>query len=116
MLATALIQEVDRLLTEGQLSQREIAERLGVSRGTVSAVARGRRGLHGKDTAAEEMHSSAPASALLRCPRCGYRIYAPCLICRTRDHKDRQQGLRPELSRVSPPSSARNSVGGRGAN
>jgi transcriptional regulator with XRE-family HTH domain len=102
MLATTLVQEVDRLLTDGRLSQREIAMRLGVSRGTVNAIASGRRGLHGKDAEAEDAHTSAPASAPVRCPRCGYRIYAPCLICRTRDHKNRQPDQQLKPSRVSP--------------
>ncbi|NLF06403.1 MAG: winged helix-turn-helix domain-containing protein, partial [Pirellulaceae bacterium] len=39
MISTDLIDEVRRLLREGRLSQRKIAERTGVSRGTVNAVA-----------------------------------------------------------------------------
>lgn len=35
MLSLSVVQEIDRLLQEGQLSQRKIAARLGVSRGTV---------------------------------------------------------------------------------
>jgi hypothetical protein len=95
MLATALIQEIDRLLKQGQLSHREIAARLGVSRGTVNAIANGRRGLHGKDMQDGDAYPSTPASSPVRCPRCGYRIYAPCLVCRARDHKHRQLAHQP---------------------
>ena len=35
MLALSVVEEIDRLLDEGELSQRKIAARLGVSRGTV---------------------------------------------------------------------------------
>src|SRR3954447_13262861 len=81
MLPTALIKEINRLLKEGELSHRKIAMRLGVGRGTVSAIASGRRGLHGTDPKrrhSAELRRSAP----VRCPRCGYRVYLPCRICR----------------------------------
>jgi hypothetical protein len=91
MLATALVQEIDRLVKQGQLSHRKIAMRLGVSRGTVNAIASGRRGLHGKDASSDDCDTSAALLPATRCSRCGYRIYAPCLICRTRDHRRRQQ-------------------------
>lgn len=89
MLPTALIHEIDHLLKEGALSHRKIAIRLGVSRGTISAIANGRRGLHGKeadDVRRVRVHTSPPA----RCPRCGYRVYLPCLICEARTHSELQ--------------------------
>ena len=43
MLALTVVQQIEQLLKEGQLSQRKIAARLGVSRGTVGAIADGRR-------------------------------------------------------------------------
>lgn len=88
MLPTALIHEIDRLLKQGELSHRKIAARLGVSRGTVSAIAAGRRGLYGKDTPDENSHAHSPSSPPTRCPRCGYRIHPPCLICEARHHKN----------------------------
>ena len=39
MIATTVVDEVRRLLREGRLSQRSIALRIGVSRGTVNAIA-----------------------------------------------------------------------------
>ena len=49
MLPLATVQEIRRLLDEGQLSQRKIAAQLGVSRGTVGAIASGRRGMFGRE-------------------------------------------------------------------
>lgn len=97
MLATALVHEIDRLLQEGKLSQRKIAARLGVSRGTVNAIASGRRGLHGKGPQDEDP-ASPIASPPARCPHCGYRVYLPCIICRVRQHKQQQQLLRLVVS------------------
>ena len=85
MLPVALVNEIDRLLRVGNLSQRKIAARLGVSRGVVSAIASGQRGLHGKETDRPHfpLHNArVPA----RCPNCGYRVYLPCLICKARSH------------------------------
>jgi hypothetical protein len=93
MLATELILEIDRLLKEGELSHRKIAARLDVSRGTVSAIAHGRRGLYGKDAAEEKRRPLAPATPPIRCPRCGYRVFLPCLICLARHHRyERKNG------------------------
>ena len=50
MLSEEVVLEVRRLLDAGQLSQRKIAVRLKVSRGTVHAIANGRRALHGRET------------------------------------------------------------------
>jgi len=92
MLTTDLIREIDRLLQTGKLSRRRIADHLGVSRGTVNSVANGHRGLHGREP---NSHYSPliPSSPPVRCRRCGYRVYLPCIICRVRDHKQRQQLL-----------------------
>ena len=91
MLATPLIHEIDRLLQQGELSHRKIAARLQVSRGTVSAIANGRRGLHGKDAEPGGDSARVVTSPPTRCPRCGYRIYEPCLVCCTRQHRERQR-------------------------
>lgn len=83
MLPTSLVLEIDRLLKEGRLSHRQIALRLGVSRGTISAIAQGRRGLYGKDPI-DKRRARTPSSAPIRCPDCGHRVYLPCLVCITR--------------------------------
>ena len=92
MLPTALVHEIDRLLKRGELSHRKIAARLGVSRGIVSAIANGRRGLYGKDPPDESRRSITPTSPAARCRRCGYRVYGPCLICEAREHQFNQIG------------------------
>jgi len=43
MLSPAEVEEVRRLLAEGRLSQRQIARLTGISRGTVGAIAQGKR-------------------------------------------------------------------------
>jgi hypothetical protein len=87
MLPIALVREIDSMVREGTLSQRKIAMQLGVSRSIVSAIANGRRGLYGHDP----LETYSPlASPPTRCPHCGYRVYVPCLVCRTREHRQRQ--------------------------
>src|SRR4051812_42008774 len=49
MLPIALVNEIDQMVREGTLSHRKIAAHLGISRGVVSAIANGRRGLYGQD-------------------------------------------------------------------
>jgi transcriptional regulator with XRE-family HTH domain len=93
MHTTAIVQEIDRLLQDRQLSQRQIAALLGVSRSTVSAIASGRRDLYGKEP--HQTHVlRVPATPPARCPHCGYRVYMPCIICRTREREQRQRYLR----------------------
>ncbi len=97
MLPLKLVEEVRQLLDEGQLSQRKIAAQLRVSRGTVSALANGKRGLYGRepDPFGDLNHSVSPPE---RCPGCGARVFLPCVLCRVREHTARQQAsklLRP---------------------
>ena len=94
MLAKSLIEEIDRLLKHGKLSQRKIAAQMRVSRGTVAAIASGRRGLYGREPRDDEPTPLAPQSPPARCPRCGYRVYLPCRICRSREFQERQMQLR----------------------
>jgi hypothetical protein len=93
MLPIAVVREIDSMVHEGTLSHRKIALRLGVSRGVVSAIANGRRGLYGQDPFAK-YSPLAPTSPPTRCSICGYRVYLPCLVCRAREHHQRQTILR----------------------
>jgi hypothetical protein len=92
MLPLKVVQEIKRLLDEGRCSQRQIAQTLGVGRGTVSAIASGKRGLHGHESMSErELDSAAP----VRCPGCGARVYLPCILCQARSYrKQRKQSKR----------------------
>jgi predicted XRE-type DNA-binding protein len=92
MHTTDLLYEIHRLILVGELTQREIAAHLGVSRGTVSAVASGARSLVGREPR-RTYSPLTPTTPPVRCGRCGYRVYLPCIICRVREHRERQQLL-----------------------
>lgn len=84
MLQVAVVREIRRLLDERMLSQRDIAARLGVSRGTVWRIASGRRGLHGGDDVIRFTKREATKSLPTRCAGCGGKVHMPCRLCRTR--------------------------------
>jgi len=86
MLALSVVKEIARLLSEGHLSQRKIAQRLGVSRGTVSAIANGQRALFGRTPEAEDVDVGLQFPPE-RCPKCGFFVHMPCLVCRTREYR-----------------------------
>jgi len=86
MIAPTVVEEIRNLLRGGGLSQRQIARRLGVSRGTVNAIALGRRADIVLRTPEEEGFPS-PAGAAVRCPGCGGRVQMPCLLCYVREWK-----------------------------
>ena len=92
MLPVSVIEEVRRLLDEGALSQRKIAKQLRVSRGTVGAIARGQRGIHGREPTDDDQ----PKLCCLdrppeRCDGCGATVYKPCVLCGAREYKARQK-------------------------
>jgi hypothetical protein len=81
---------IRRMLAEGDLSHRKIARRTGVSRGTVGAIALGKRrdyedprpaGWGGSSAAGDFPPPSGPAQ---RCPDCGGMVQMPCLACHVR--------------------------------
>ncbi len=87
MLAPAVVAEIRGLLAGGELSQGEIARRWGVSRGTVNAIATGRRAARSAQTAADEPFTFPPGPPR-RCPGCGGLVQMPCLACRVRARKE----------------------------
>lgn len=90
MLAMAKVKEAERLLLEGRLSQRKIAAFVGISRATVSAIARGRRADYEARLAARASELE-PLGPIVRCGGCGARVYSPCRSCRVRADQDRQR-------------------------
>ena len=82
MLAAKTVIEIQRLLDAKTHSQRRIAVLLGVSRGSVAAIASGKRRAELADECddAPAEHAGPPA----RCPGCGGLVYMPCLLCRLR--------------------------------
>ena len=89
MIAPSIVGEIRNLIDKGKLSQREIARRLGVSRGTVNAIALGRRP---DQSTRRRQHSSGfipPAGIPKRCPICRCKVQMPCLACQVRAMKRR---------------------------
>jgi transcriptional regulator with XRE-family HTH domain len=91
MLLPAQVEEVRRLLAEGGRSQREIAKLTGVSRGTIGAIASGKR--RDREPRPEE-DFSLRHGPVVRCPECGGKVYSPCILCRTRKLKNEERADR----------------------
>lgn len=99
MLPLAVVKEVRRLLDEGEMSQRGIARKLSISRGTVGAIASGRRGIYGREPKSQESTLCCLDLPPERCTGCGAMVYKPCVLCQARQYRARQkeqQRLRPE--------------------
>ncbi len=79
MLHPATEAELERLL-DSPLSDRDIARRAGVGRGTVSSIRLGRRPIDlARRRAARGEHRESPQ--VDRCHGCGRRIALPCRAC-----------------------------------
>ncbi len=88
MLSVEVVEEIERLLAAGCLSQRGIARRIGVSRGSVNAIAQGKRPDPQTRRPAREDALVAPGGPPVRCPTCGGMVQMPCLACRLRALKE----------------------------
>jgi hypothetical protein len=84
MIEPELEEQVERLLAEGKLSYRKIARFTGVSRGTIGAIASGRRRIQPRRIFFWEDEPVIPDVPPQRCPQCGGMVYMPCRLCRTR--------------------------------
>ncbi len=83
MLDPGFVEEIRRLLAAGRWSMRRIARELRVSRGTVHAIAHGRR-RERRPPPTEDDPAVEPSGPLVRCPGCGGLVVAPCRLCRVR--------------------------------
>jgi hypothetical protein len=96
MISLAVVDEIERLLSKGDLSQRKIARRVGVSRGTVNAIALGKR----PDYRARQRERAddfvAPCGPPRRCPSCGAMVEMPCVACRVRAYQESRRRARRE--------------------
>ncbi len=90
MIAVTVVEEIRRMLGEGRLSQRKIASKIGVSRGTVSAIAQGKHVVVLKKQQSDQRGFIPPTGMPVRCPECGGLVQMPCLLCYIRT-KRRQQ-------------------------
>ena len=102
MILPTVIDEIRRLLREDRLSQREIARQIGVSRGTVNAIAQGRRSSCRDRRPTVDDGFVPPTGLPKRCSGCGGRVQMPCLLCYIRAKNQRRRGNR------DAPSSQRN--------
>ena len=98
MLAPLLVREIRRLLAEGNFSQRKIARLTGVSRGTVGAIASGKRPDYEPRS---WLKDERPAGPPRRCPICGGMVHMPCRLCVLRrwlasNKKNRRPDPRPD--------------------
>jgi hypothetical protein len=103
MIAPQIVSEVRRLLAERKLGYRKIAELTGISRGSVGAIATGRRPDYEPQPREEE--SDEPNGSPERCPGCGGLSYMPCRLCRVRkamSQRPRPASRRPQSECVEP--------------
>jgi hypothetical protein len=83
MIAPHLVDQIQKLLADGKSSHRKIAQSTGVSRGTIAAIASGRRRIRPRTTFIWEEEPLVPDTPPRRCPGCGGMVYMPCRACRT---------------------------------
>ncbi len=84
MLAEAVVEQIRDLLAIGELSQRKIARRLGVSRGSVNAISQDRRPDYARSARAAGQRFPQREGVPRRCPGCGGMVQMPCLLCYVR--------------------------------
>ncbi len=101
MLAPYVIAEIRRLLAEDRISQRQIAQQMGVSRNTVFAIAADRRPER-DGRCLDETLDELPSGPPQRCADCGGLVLQPCRLCRVRQLAQRhsfRQRRNPRSSR-----------------
>ncbi|MGW8256524.1 MAG: hypothetical protein ACWGMZ_03465 [Thermoguttaceae bacterium] len=84
MIAPHLVEQIEELLREGKLSHRKIARLTGVSRGTIGAIASGKRVERQRRIYPWDAEPEVPETPPARCPQCGAMVYMPCRFCRTK--------------------------------
>lgn len=83
MLSETKVEEIRRLVAAGALSLRAIARKTGVSRGTVTAIAQGKRRDRPPRLRPDDP-TDEPQGPIARCPECGALAHLPCRACRVR--------------------------------
>jgi DNA-binding XRE family transcriptional regulator len=96
MLTEKLLEGIRGMLVDGNLSQRAIAERLGVTRAAVQAVARGRYRLYVPLKRSSSGDFQPPRGSPVRCPNCGVKVKMPCLACYLRGKREEKKGDREQ--------------------
>lgn len=106
MLRQSIVDEVVELIDEG-MSYRQIALRVGVSRGVVGNIASGTRHTQGRSDAAKSgnyEYVPVAKTVVARCRKCGVRVAMPCVKCKADAYRNAQRNSRQPVS-TSPPSS-----------
>ncbi len=85
MLKPETIKKIRVLLSEKRYSQRTVAKIVGVSRGTVSAVALGKRKIYLRKSPDWAPPILSPKGRPQRCALCGALVQMPCLACQLRN-------------------------------
>lgn len=95
MISQGVVEQILRLLAEGRLSQRKIARAVGVSRGTIGAIAKGHRP---RVRSVEDRWGDwgQPLGPPRRCGGCGGMVFMPCLLCHVRRLKTGRSGEQPQ--------------------
>jgi len=89
MLRPSQVKKVRKLLADGW-SLRKIARKVRLSRGTVDAIAQGRRQNPLPLLSEDGSECLGPP---VRCTKCGGMVYPPCRLCRVRAIKARKAFL-----------------------
>lgn len=103
MLAPTVIRLVQKLLNQGRLSHRKIAQAAQVSRGTVNRIASGKRPAEMVRRRSEHDEMELPAGPPERCPQCGSMVLMPCRACRTRHAENRSRNHVREMALLQEP-------------
>lgn len=97
MIAPSVVDQIKRLLAEGKYSQRKIARMMGVSRGSVGAIANGKRPDYEAIARERQSEFDEPTGPPQRCPKCGGMVYMPCRLCHVRKLVDEARVARPPV-------------------
>lgn len=85
MITPSVVEQVKHLLSDGSLSQRKIAKMTGVSRGTIGAIASGKRRDIRPPRKPWYEEPDEPLGPPRRCSGCGAIVQPPCRACRLRE-------------------------------
>lgn len=102
MITTSVLDEIRRLLRENRLSQRGIARQVGVSRGTVNAIANGKHLGKSLRRPTDDSGFAPPGGLAVRCPGCGGKVQMPCLLCHLRQRRANPTVRSPAVAQPNP--------------